>query len=161
HDSIHDSCGFREGDNHTQGRRAAAARPPDGRNAAVREPPARRPCTEVRSLQGGGSDFRYNTSSAAEGGPGTVSKPLFFYSDDMMQYDMGPQHPMQPRRLRMTYDLLDSYGVFEDALPVVPPSLAPYEDVAAVHSRDFLEALSRLDSGDTFPGAHRYGFGTG
>jgi acetoin utilization protein AcuC len=90
-----------------------------------------------------------------------VSKPLFFYSDDMMQYDMGPQHPMQPLRLRMTYDLLDSYGVFEDALPVVPPSLAPYEDVAAVHSRDFLEALSRLDRGDTFPGARRYGFGTG
>jgi acetoin utilization protein AcuC len=90
-----------------------------------------------------------------------VSKPLFFYSDDMMQYDMGPQHPMQPRRLRMTYDLLNSYGVFKDALEVVPPSLAPYEDVVAVHSRDFLEALSRLDRGDYFPGAHRYGFGTG
>jgi len=90
-----------------------------------------------------------------------MSRPLFFYSDALLHYDMGPQHPMQPRRLRMTYDLLDSYGAFATGLEVVEPELAAWEDVLTTHDRDFLEALNRISSGDYFPGAHRYGFGTG
>jgi acetoin utilization protein AcuC len=90
-----------------------------------------------------------------------MTRPIFFYTDDFMQYDMGPQHPLKPQRLRMTYDLLDSYGVFAAALEVAEPNLADTEDVAKTHSRDYLEALFRLNSGDYFPGAHRFGFGTG
>jgi len=90
-----------------------------------------------------------------------MARALFFYSDALLHYDMGPQHPLKPQRLRMTYDLLASYGVFESGLEVVAPSLAPWEDVIAVHSQDYLEAISRLSSGDRFPGAYRYGFGSG
>ncbi|HLV81789.1 MAG TPA: acetoin utilization protein AcuC [Chthonomonadaceae bacterium] len=90
-----------------------------------------------------------------------MDRPPFFYSDDLLHYDMGPQHPLKPQRLRRTYDLLASYGVFETALEVVPPTLAAWEDVAAVHSRDYLEAINRLSSGDLFPGAYRFGFGSG
>jgi acetoin utilization protein AcuC len=74
---------------------------------------------------------------------------------------MGPQHPMQPRRLRMTAELLASYGALEGALEVVAPELASVDEVAATHSRDYLEAIHRLSSGDYFPGAYRYGFGGG
>lgn len=90
-----------------------------------------------------------------------MSRPLFFYSDDLLHYDMGPQHPMRPERLRRTYDLLDSYGAFESGLEVVAPSPAAWEDVVTTHSPDYLEAINRLSSGDYFPGAHHYGFGSG
>lgn len=90
-----------------------------------------------------------------------MPRPLFFYSDALMAYDMGPQHPLKPIRLRMTCELLESYGLFDTALELVEPSLADPEEVAQIHSRNYLEALHRLSSGDYFPGAYRYGFGTG
>ena len=90
-----------------------------------------------------------------------MSKPSFFYSEELLNYNMGQQHPMQPRRLQMTYDLLASYGAFGSGLEVVKPPLADHDEVAQTHSPDFLEALRRLDSGDYFPGVHRFGFGTG
>ena len=45
-----------------------------------------------------------------------MTRPPFFYSDALMRYDMGPQHPLRPLRHKMTHDLLQSYGVFENVL---------------------------------------------
>jgi acetoin utilization protein AcuC len=105
-----------------------------------------------------------------------MSRPRFFYSDAMLGYDMWPQHPLKPRRLRMTYDLLNSYGLFDSkeakelnrtdesngstqqsegleygleyGLEVVAPQPADWEEVAETHSRDYLEILSALNRGE-------------
>jgi acetoin utilization protein AcuC len=90
-----------------------------------------------------------------------MPQPLFFYTDALMRYDMGPQHPLRPRRLRMTYDLLDSYKVLGTGLEVVKPTPADWEEVAGVHSRDYLEMLNQLNSGEPVRGMQRYGFGGG
>lgn len=90
-----------------------------------------------------------------------MARPQFFYSDALLGYDMGPQHPLRPRRLRLTYDLLASYGLFDRALELVAPGMAAWEDVAQVHSPEYLEMLNRLDSGEPVPGMQRYGFGGG
>ena len=90
-----------------------------------------------------------------------MSRPLFFYSDALLGYDMGPQHPLKPQRLRMTYDLLDSYGAFQTGLEVVEPQMASWEEAAQTHSRDYLEILSALDRGEDVRQARKYGFGTG
>ncbi len=90
-----------------------------------------------------------------------MSRPLFFYTDEFSRYNFGPQHPLQPRRLRMTYDLLDSYGVFDSALEVIAPQPVEVEEVEETHSVDYLEALSRMDREGMFSGARRYGVGTG
>lgn len=90
-----------------------------------------------------------------------MSRPLFFYSDALLGYDMGPNHPLKPRRLRMTYDLLDSYGAFQTGLEVVQPQPADWEEAAQTHSRDYLEVLSALDRGEESRQARKYGFGTG
>jgi acetoin utilization protein AcuC len=90
-----------------------------------------------------------------------MAQPLFFYTDDLMGYDMGAQHPLRPRRLRMTVDLLDSYGVFKDALDLAEPTPADWEDAAEIHSRDYLEMLNRLEAGEPVRGMQRYGFGGG
>jgi acetoin utilization protein AcuC len=85
----------------------------------------------------------------------------FFYSDSLLGYDMGPQHPLRPVRLRMTYDLLDAYGMFSTALQLAAPRPAEWEEVAEVHSRDYLEMLNRLNDGEPVRGMQRFGFGGG
>lgn len=90
-----------------------------------------------------------------------MARPFFFYSDAFAGYDFGPQHPLKPRRLGMTYQLLDAYGLFDTALEVMEPHHADEEEVAETHSRDYLEALSRMDRQGMIPQARRYGVGTG
>lgn len=90
-----------------------------------------------------------------------MSIPLFFYSDALLGYDMGPQHPLRPRRLRMTFDLLESYGLLGSSVEVVAPRLAEFEEVAEVHDRDYLEMINKLDPGEPVRGMQRYGFGGG
>src|SRR5215813_6771329 len=91
----------------------------------------------------------------------TMSRPLYFFSDALMKYDMGPQHPLRPLRLRMTRELLEAYGLFENVLEIAEPELADDEEVAETHSRDYLEALSSLDRGESLRNPYRYGLGTG
>lgn len=94
-----------------------------------------------------------------------MSRPKFFFSDALMQYDMGPNHPLKPRRLFMTEALLKSYGLFESTLERLEPEPADWEEVARTHSRDYLDVLSALDRGGNRPDdvrvARKYGFGTG
>lgn len=90
-----------------------------------------------------------------------MSRPVFIYSDSLMGYNMGEQHPLRPVRLRMTYELLESYGLFDTALELIEPQLADEEEVAEVHSRDYLEAINRLNNGEPFRGMQRFGFGGG
>jgi acetoin utilization protein AcuC len=87
-----------------------------------------------------------------------MSDGIFYYSDEFLSYDMGPQHPMKPARLKRTYDLLMSYGV---PVRVEKPRPCPVSDLQAVHSTDFIWAVDRLSSGDHVPFPERYGFGTG
>ena len=90
-----------------------------------------------------------------------MSRPLFFYSEAFLHYDMGPQHPLKPRRLQMTYALLDSYGALGSGLEVVEPTPLTREEAERVHDPNFLEVLDRLSAGEHVSGAHRYGFGSG
>ena len=90
-----------------------------------------------------------------------MSRPRFFFSTGFEDYDMGPQHPLKPRRLFLTRDLIASYGLFDSALEVVEPELADESEVAETHSVDYLEVLSALDRGETICNAARYGFGSG
>ena len=90
-----------------------------------------------------------------------MTRPLFYFSQEFQGYNMGPQHPLKPRRLFLTYDLLDSYGLFDSALEVAEPVLAEVAEVAETHGVDYLEFLSALDRGDAVRNAARYGFGSG
>ena len=90
-----------------------------------------------------------------------MARPLFFYSDEMLRYDLGDGHPMRPERLRMTYDLISSYGLFDSTLEVVAPALADPEEVAQTHRGDYLDAIRKLSAGEHIGNAGRYGFGNG
>jgi acetoin utilization protein AcuC len=90
-----------------------------------------------------------------------MSRGLFFYTDAFQGYDMGPQHPMRPIRLRKTFELLDSYGAFKH-IELREPHTCPVDVLERTHRHDFIQAVDYLSSGQHFPYSYqRYGFGTG
>ena len=89
------------------------------------------------------------------------SKPIFVYSDALMGYDMGEQHPLRPIRLRMTYELLKTYGLFEEALELIDPIHAGREALETVHAPAYLDMIERLEPGEPLRGMREFGFGGG
>jgi|GEM_PF-6979177 len=59
----------------------------------------------------------------------------FFFHPRMLTYTFGPQHPLKPERLRRTMALLE---LCAPDLPIRDPGLATTDEVAQVHSRDYI-----------------------
>jgi len=89
-----------------------------------------------------------------------MSKGIFFYSEDFLKYDLGPQHPMRPARVARTHELLECYGALE-AVEVRVPQPCPLEALAWAHSAEYIETVDRLSAGEHVPFPFRYGFGYG
>jgi acetoin utilization protein AcuC len=89
-------------------------------------------------------------------------KTAFIYADDFAKYDYGPEHPLKPFRLKLTYELIKAYGLL--SLPdvrVVEAKPAEEEDLLLYHTRDYLEVLKAANSGLEVPGEEYYGLGIG
>jgi acetoin utilization protein AcuC len=69
----------------------------------------------------------------------------FFFHPRMLTYTFGPQHPLKPERLRRTMALLE---LCAPDLPIRDPGLAATDEVAQVHSRDYIEVVEALSRGD-------------
>ncbi|MBI3944644.1 MAG: acetoin utilization protein AcuC [Armatimonadetes bacterium] len=89
-------------------------------------------------------------------------KAAFIYSDRFAGYDLGPSHPLKPVRLRMTQDLLDAYGVLaRPEARVVEARPATEEEVLAVHTRGYYDAVAALSAGGSIGWAqYDHGFGS-
>jgi acetoin utilization protein AcuC len=90
----------------------------------------------------------------------TDMKTAFIYSDDFAKFDYGPGHPLKPFRLKLTYELIQAYGLL--SLPdvrVVEAKPAGEEDLLLYHTHDYLEVLKAANSGIGVPGQERYGLG--
>jgi acetoin utilization protein AcuC len=77
-------------------------------------------------------------------------------------YDHGPEHPLRPQRVLLTWDLIRALGL--DELPNVERlrSVAPADDatIELVHTHEFVDATRR--AGDGEPGDwRRFGYGPG
>ncbi len=89
-------------------------------------------------------------------------KTAFIYSNDFANYNYGQGHPLKPFRLKLTYDLIKSYGLL--SLPdvqVLEAKPAGEENLLLYHTRDYIDALRAANSGLTTLGAQRYGLGIG
>ena len=82
------------------------------------------------------------------------------YSDDLVAYDHGPQHPLRPVRVRLTRELIAAYGVLDGGVAQVAPRVAADDELRLVHTQGYLDAVRRAGAGE--PGDWwRYGFGPG
>lgn len=85
--------------------------------------------------------------------------PLFAYHARMMSYDFGPGHPLKPVRLKMTVELLESFGWRSD-----DPGLGEVADVERVHSPEYVEVVRTASvdaSGVPRDELYAAGFGAG
>jgi acetoin utilization protein AcuC len=77
-------------------------------------------------------------------------------------YDHGPQHPLRPQRVLLTWDLIRAMGL--DELPNVERlrSMAPADDatIELVHTPEFVDATRRAGAGEEGDWS-RFGYGPG
>lgn len=76
-------------------------------------------------------------------------------------YDHGPEHPLRPQRVLLTWDLIRACGLLDRPnVDTLPCRIATDEEVGLVHTADFIDATKR--AGDGEPGDWwRFGYGPG
>jgi acetoin utilization protein AcuC len=78
----------------------------------------------------------------------------------MLAYDFGGGHPMNPERLHLTARLVRDCGLLDlDGVVVAEPSVASDEDLATVHSPDYIRAVRHVSRNPEASDAAR-GLGT-
>jgi acetoin utilization protein AcuC len=89
-------------------------------------------------------------------------KTAFLYSEDLVKFDYGPDHPLKISRLKLTRDLMHSFGLLSpDMTKVVGPRPAAEEDLLLFHHADYLEMLKAVNGGRRMPGSDYFGLGAG
>ena len=83
----------------------------------------------------------------------------FIYSPELTRNILREDHVLRPMRLRLVYELLQAYGVFErpDAV-VIEPRVATDLELMSFHGRDYVESVQAFSRGEDLHRQHRYGF---
>jgi len=85
-----------------------------------------------------------------------IAKPSFFYTDEFLAYDFSHTHPLEPIRLKLTYDAMKVKKIL-DKFEVLSPRKAFYKELLQVHTPDYIEAVEKAERG--IPN-FKYGLGT-
>ncbi|MHA1197019.1 MAG: acetoin utilization protein AcuC [Promethearchaeota archaeon] len=84
------------------------------------------------------------------------------YTQKFTDYNFGPQHPLRPLRLTLTYSLMEKLGLLKHRLlEIMEPSQATREEIERVHSSDYVDAVKRLSENPNDPDIKPYIFGLG
>jgi acetoin utilization protein AcuC len=76
-------------------------------------------------------------------------------------YRFRPDHPFNPKRLDLSISLIEALGLLDGTTcRMVAPRMATDEELLAVHSREYVDAVKRFSAGGSTEGAARYGLGT-
>ncbi|HEX2029620.1 MAG TPA: acetoin utilization protein AcuC [Nitriliruptorales bacterium] len=81
--------------------------------------------------------------------------------DGPIEYDFGPQHPLQPVRVELTVELIRALGICDgERAEEVPSSEFGEDELLRVHERDYVEAVQRISASNS-SSAWEYGLGPG
>jgi acetoin utilization protein AcuC len=73
----------------------------------------------------------------------------YVYNDEFQEYDFDPNHPLQPIRLKLSYELSKDYGIFKQSnVKVVAGRFATDDELLLVHDKDYIEAV--LEAGESY-----------
>jgi acetoin utilization protein AcuC len=70
-----------------------------------------------------------------------------YYSDRFLKYNFGPEHPLNPMRLSLSYKLMEESGLIDERTEVLEPNPATEEELHLVHTLEYIEAV-RLEEPD-------------
>jgi acetoin utilization protein AcuC len=85
-------------------------------------------------------------------------KTGLIWDEKFLDYNFGPQHPLRPIRVKLTYDLIRYEGILEQrSIEVIKPRLASREEILLFHEEDYVRLVEQysnkgsglLDMGDT------------
>ena len=89
-------------------------------------------------------------------------KTAFIYSDALSRHTLSDTHPMKPARLRYTTELLEAYGAFDAPnVSLVSPRHATDDEIQWYHTAEYIDAVQRLNDGDTSVDQFKFNFGPG
>jgi acetoin utilization protein AcuC len=91
-----------------------------------------------------------------------VSVPsALVWDPGVTHYRFRPDHPFNPKRLDLSISLIEALGLLDGTTcRMVAPRMATDEELLAVHSREYVDAVKRFSAGGSTAGASRYGLGT-
>ncbi len=72
--------------------------------------------------------------------PPVTAEPIVVFSDSVLDYDFGPEHPLTPRRFRPSIDLLRTLG----AESFVEPRPATDEELARLHTPEYIATVKEF-----------------
>jgi len=87
-----------------------------------------------------------------------TGKTGLIWDEKFLDYNFGPQHPLRPIRVKLTYDLIRSKGILQQgSVEVVKPLLASREEILLFHEDNYVRLVEQyskkgsglLDMGDT------------
>jgi acetoin utilization protein AcuC len=87
-----------------------------------------------------------------------TGKTGLIWDERFLDYSFGPQHPLRPIRVKLTYDLIRSKGILQQgSVEVIKPRLASREEILLFHEEDYVRLVEQyskrgsglLDMGDT------------
>lgn len=87
---------------------------------------------------------------ATDGGIG-VTDVRVIWDDDLAHHPMAPHHPLDPKRLALTIELMKAYGLVRDA-EMVLPRRATVDEIQLVHRPGYVELV--MESSDWGTGLH-------
>jgi len=83
------------------------------------------------------------------------------YTPRFKDYDFGPSHPMKPVRVARTYEMLRACGILEHQhVSIARPSAADEDEVALIHSREYIDAVRAPSEGRSTKRPYAFGLGT-
>jgi acetoin utilization protein AcuC len=89
-------------------------------------------------------------------------KTAFIYTDAYLDYDYGPTHPLRIIRLKLTYELINAYGLLNlPSVQFISTLKAEEENAAIFHSQEYLNILRQANEGFLPGDAYAYGLGPG
>ncbi|KAJ1672890.1 histone deacetylase, partial [Spiromyces aspiralis] len=83
--------------------------------------------------------------------PDTKRTVAYFYDPDVGNYHYGPAHPMKPHRIRMTHNLVMSYGLYKK-MAIYRAAPATRHEMTQFHTDDYVDFLYRV----TPENAHKF-----
>jgi acetoin utilization protein AcuC len=75
-----------------------------------------------------------------------MRKAAFVYDKILSAHVLSDEHVFKPSRLQLTYELLNSYGAFDDSKPV-KPRMAEEDELSIFHNPDYVSAIRDISDG--------------
>jgi len=90
-----------------------------------------------------------------------MAKTAFIYTDEFLNFDYGPTHPLKTSRLNLAYELIKAHGLLSmPNVRYVEARKAEDEELLLFHSKEYIEVLKAVNAGIELPHACFYGLGS-